>query len=352
MSDFLSMTAAQVEALPEAKAAEVLAAWVKAKQTALPEALVQSKSKPHAKLAKKALYQLKSGGAAVADVKPAATDTVAPLPSKEDDAMLGTMSPVLGTGDRALFFARPLRNAGGIEIYQAIISDEFGIVQFDRAQTNRATYRTRIKELRAQTDMSLVFVPLERIIEELGRAMTLNDRSRTNIPAEMADGLNRLGVVPLDPDWKVPALESGDAKAIAGSAKLHDEAEIKQWMPPEKDLTAMADHAAEVKDDTGKQQAKAAELAAAFFTPAMRQVYGRRLWSMGELFEATNRAEAAALARATARHVFHTTEASPFATQLFVKAFELASKPNPADLLKDLLAKAPAAPKLGAPELK
>lgn len=351
MSDFLSMTAAQVEALPEAKATEVLAAWVKAKQTALPEALVQSKSKPHAKLAKKALYQLKSGGAAVADVKPA-TDDVSPLPSKDDDAMLGTMSPVLGTGDRALFFARPLRNAGGIEIYQAIISDEFGIAQFDRAQTNRATYRKRIKELRAQTDMSLVYVPLERIIEELGRAMTLNDRSRTNIPAEMADGLTRLGVVPLDPDWKVPALEAGDAKAIADSAKLHDEPEIKQWMPPEKDLTAMADHAAEVKDDAAKQQAKAAELATAFFTPAIRQLYGRRVWSMAELFDASSRAEAAGLARATARHVFHTTDASPFATQLFVKAFELASKPNPADVLKGLLANAPAAPKLGAPEPK
>lgn len=351
MSDFLSMTAAQVEALPEDKAAEVLAAWVKAKQTALPEALMQSKSKAHAKLAKKALYQLKSSGAAVPEVKPASESGPAPLPAKEDEAMLGTMSPVLGTGDRALFFARPLRG-GGIEIYQAIISDEFGIVQFDRAQTNRATYRNRIKELKAQADISLIFVPLERIIEELGRAMTLNDRSRTNIPSEMADGLTRLGVVPLDPDWKLPALEASDAKAAAGGAALHDEEEIKAWMPPEKELTAMASIAAEVKDGAAKADAKGAELAGAFFTPAMRQIYGRRLWQMAELFEASGRTASASTARAVGRHLFHTTEPSAFTTRLFAKAFELAAKPNPADKLKEVLAAAPSAARLGAPAPK
>jgi hypothetical protein len=351
MSDFLSMTAAQVEALSEDKAAEVLAAWVKAKQTALPEALMQSKSKPHAKLAKKALYQLKSVGAAVPEPKPAVEQAVAPLPSKEDEAMLGTMSPVLGTGDRALFFARPLRG-GGVEIYQSIISDEFGIVQFDRAQTNRATYRNRIKELRAQSDISLVFVPLERIIEELGRAMTLNDRSRTNIPSEMADGLTRLGVVPLDPDWKLPAPEPTDEQTAAGAAKLHDEPEIKQWMPPEAQLSAMSALAAEVKDDAAKQEAKAAELASAFFTPAMRQLYGRRLWQMAELFDGTGRAAAATLARATGRSLFHGAAPSAFCTRLFVKAFELASKPDPAEKLKEVLAKAPVAPKLTLPTPK
>lgn len=348
MSDPLSLTAAQVEALPEDKAAEVLAAWVKAKQTSLPETLVQSASKPHAKLAKKALYQLKSSGLSVAEPKPTG-DAVAPLPGKDDDAMLGTMSPVLGTGDRALFFARPLRG-GGIEIYQAIISDEFGIVQFDRAQTNRGTYRARIKELRAQSDISLIYVPLERLVEELGRAMTLNDRSRTNIPAEMADGLNRLGVVPLDPDTKVPALESDDAKLADGAAKLHDEPELKQWMPPEAEMTAMAADVTEAKDDTALQQTKAAAAAERFFTPALRTLYARRLLHMAELFDASSRGEAATLARATARHLAHTTSPSAFCTQLFVKVFELASKGSTADKLKALLSKVPAG--LPAPGFK
>jgi hypothetical protein len=342
------MTPAQVEALPEDKAAEVLAAWVKAKQTSLPESLTQSTSKPHAKLAKKALYQLKSSGLAVAESKPAG-EAVALIPGKDDDTMLGTMSPVLGTGDRALFFARPVRG-GGIELYQAITSDEFGIVQFDRAQTNRATYRTRIKELRAQTVISLIYVPLERMIEELGRAMTLNDRSRTNIPAEMADGLNRLGVVPLDPDTKVPALEAGDATLAETALKLHDEPELKQWMPPQHEMTAMSADVAEAKDDTAAQQKKAAAAAERFFTPALRTLYARRLLQMAELFDASSRSEAASLARATARHLAHTSDASAFTTQLFVKVFELASKSATADKLKALLNTMPAG--LPAPELK
>ena len=62
MTDFLTMTAKQVEALPEAKAQEVLDAWVKAKKIELPQELTQSASKVHAKLAKKALYRLQSSG--------------------------------------------------------------------------------------------------------------------------------------------------------------------------------------------------------------------------------------------------------------------------------------------------
>lgn len=346
MSDPLSMTAAQVEALSEDKAAEVLAAWVKAKQTALPEALAQSTSKAHAKLAKKALYQLASSGAAVS--KPATIAApAASLPEKEDENMMGTMTPVLGTGDRALFFARPLRG-GGIEIYQSIISDEFGVVQFDRAQTNRGVYRSRIKELRAQRDLAILFVPLPRIVEELGKAMTLNERSRTNIPSEMADGLTRLGVVPLDPDWTVPAPEANDAALVAESAKLHDEPELKQWMPPEKELAGMSDLAAEVKDDAKKAEAKAAELATTFFTEKLRQLYARRLWLNAEYFDGA-RAEQAARARATARHLFHQPTLPPFCAALFVKAFELAlPKANQTDAIKAILSSMPST-RLSAP---
>jgi hypothetical protein len=324
MVDPLSMTAAQVEALPEASAAEVLSAWVKAKQTALPQTLTQSASKPHARLAKKALYQLKSIGMAVTDQKPRG-EAVTVLPGKDHEAMLGAMSPLLGTGDRALYFARPLRG-GGIETYQAIINDELGIVHFERTQTNRGSYRARIKELREQADISLLFVPLDRIVETLGRAMTLNDRSRTNIPAEMADGLTRLGVVPLDPDWRVPALEADDATLVTSSATLHNEPELKQWLPPEHEMTAMSDDVSESKDDAAQQQSKAKTAAERFFTPALRLLYARRLFQMADLFDAHLRLEAASLSRATARHLAHTTEPSPFATQLFVKVFELASR--------------------------
>lgn len=345
MSDPLSLTASQVEALAEDAAAQVLAAWVKAKQTSLPEALALSKSKVHAKLAKKALYQLKSKGAEVVEPPPAGP-SVEPLPEKEDENLLATMSPVLGTGERALFFPKPMRG-GGIEIYQVILSDEFGVAQFDRAQANRAIYRGRIKELRAQTDVSLQFVPLSRVIEELGRAVSLNDRSGTNIPSDIAEALNRLGVVPLDPDWPIPACTPDDVKTVSTSAALHDEPELAQWLPNETDLTAMAEVPADVKSDPTKAEAKATELAAAFLDGPMRQRYARRLWRNAELFDDTNRGASAELARATARHLFHTTDANPFTVTLFSKAFRL----DPADKVKALLGSMPRAG-IGAPPLK
>lgn len=332
MSDPLSMTVAQVEALDEAKTAEVLAAWVKAKKAELPEALARSTSKPHAKLGKKALYQLKSGGVAVAEVKPTFSNVAAPLPTKEDDELYGTMSSVLGTGDRALFFCRPIRG-GGLELYQGIVSDTFGIVQFARVQANRAVYRTRIRELRAQSEISLLYCPLPRILEELGRGLSMNEKSGTALTQDMMDGLRELGVVALDPSWKVPAPEANDASLAQSSASLFQEKEISEWLPPESQLAELSSKSTELKaaaPDTKTFEQQRAELAEtmskAFFTAELRQVFARRLWLMGELFDHQQRAPAAALSRATARELFHGSAQLPFQTTLFTRSFALSAQ--------------------------
>ncbi|MCP3103234.1 hypothetical protein LZ198_30575, partial [Myxococcus sp. K15C18031901] len=70
--DLAAATPAQVEALPEPLAHAVLEAAVLEGQPALAEALSASSVKPLAKAAKKALYQLRSRGVAVAQpAKPA-----------------------------------------------------------------------------------------------------------------------------------------------------------------------------------------------------------------------------------------------------------------------------------------
>ncbi|MCA3011121.1 MAG: hypothetical protein INH41_01845 [Myxococcaceae bacterium] len=342
MTDPLSMTVAQVEALDEAQAAAVLAAWVKAKQAALPEALARSASKPHAKLAKKALYQLKSGGVAVAPVAPAFADAPAPLPSKEDDELHGTISSVLGTGDRALFFCRPIRG-GGLELYQAIVSDTFGVVQFARVQSNRAVYRARIRQLRAEGALSLLYCPLPRILEELGRGVSMNERSGTALGQDMSDGLRELGVVALDPEWSVPAPGPADVELAGSSAALFDEREISEWLPPETQLAELSEKSAALKAaaaDTSTFERQRAELAEtisrAFFTPALRRVFGRRLWLMAELFEQQGRRPAAALARATASTLFHEAAHLPFATSLFTRAFTLTAQDKVKALLETM----------------
>lgn len=335
MSDFLAMTAEQVEGLPQDQAEAVLAAWVKAKRTELPEALSGSKSKPLAKLAKKALYQLKSLGLEVKDTAAPAGGEASKAESSESFALPGVLSPVVGTGERAILFAAPVRG-GGIDIFQGIISDEFGLVQLGTGHTNRNIYRARVRELEKDGALKVLKVPLARMKEELGRAMTLNERSNTKMPDEWDAALRRVGVTPLDPDLPIPPMEAGDSNDAARAATLHDEPELNQWMPGEAELAALAEKAGELRASplalTDAQKAeqlaqKATALARDFLTPERRKLYARRLWFTAELFEATERAAQGALARAEARRLFHGSEPSAFIERMFGRAAEQAVPP-------------------------
>src|SRR5687768_12836530 len=136
--DPLKLSVADVEKLSEAQALEVLAAHVKAKQKELPEALAGSKSKPLARAAKKALYQLRSSGVELAE--PAVEAGPQPTISGPAVELPGLLSPILGTGERMVFFGRPSRG-GGVDFYQAVIHDEYGVQQLDHGETNRSRYR-------------------------------------------------------------------------------------------------------------------------------------------------------------------------------------------------------------------
>ncbi len=335
MTDHLSMTANDVEALPEPQAREVLDAWVKAKRPELATALAGSASKPHAKLAKKALYQLQSVGVAVEPSRPAPAESdEAPRAPKNEFS--GVLSEQLGTGERAVFFAVPMRG-GGLELFQGLVSDEFGIVQFASTVSNRGVYRRRLEELRRDPESRVMLVPFERLRLELGRAMTLNERTKTAYGEEIEQALTRIGVTPLDPDFPVPAPGADDASADEAAKALHALPEIAQWLPSEAHLQALAQRVDAVRSSAlalspEQQEVKALEearaLAAEAFTPALRQLYGRRLWYAGELFEANARPEHAALARAEGSRLFHGAGPSRFAELLFEKV--LATLPRPA----------------------
>lgn len=325
MTDFLSMTAQQVEGLPEAKAQEVLEAWVKAKKAELPQALTQSASKAHAKLAKKALYRLQSSGVKVE--APAAPKASAPAADAPKNEFPGVLSMQLGSGERAFFFAVPIAG-GGLEAFQGIVHDEFGIAQFGSSRTNRNTYRKRMAELESDPSARVMLVPYERIQLELGRAMTMNERTKTDYGADIAQTLSRIGVTPQDPDVVIPPLEATDAAGRDDGASLHELFELSQWMPSEKDLEVLTLRVDAIRkgplplsdeQKDAKCQAIARELSAEIFTPAVRQLYARRLWYTAEVVEAQQRASEAARVRAEARRLAHAPEPSTFAEQLFVK---------------------------------
>lgn len=325
MTDFLSMTAAQVEGLPEAQAQEVLEAWVKAKKPELAQALAHSPSKVHAKLAKKALYRLQSSGVAIVNEAPREAAPVIELPRNE---FPGVLSMQLGTGERAFLFGVPLR-AGGLEVFQGIVSDEFGLAQFGSERSNRNLYRKRMEQLRSDPSARVMLVPMERMQLELGRAITLNERSKTPYGGEIEQALNRVGVRKQDPDFPIPPLEPGDAEGRESGAALHQLFEIEQWLPSEKDLAVLSARVDAIRngplplsDEQKEEKVKAIarELAGEVFTPELRLLYARRLWYTAEVVEFQGRTAEAAQARAEARRLVHETAPSRFAEQLFEKA--------------------------------
>lgn len=332
--DPLSLTAADVEQLPEDRAREVLAAWVKARRAELPEALAASASKPLARAAKKALYQLRSSGVAVAEPAKAEAPSPAP-PAETKEDLPGVLSAILGTGERALYFARPIRG-GGLEAYQGVLSDEHGLKMLEVGGLSRGLFRARLRELLHDRQLAVLQVPWGRVAQELGRALALNERSKTNLPDGADAALRRLGVEPLDPDLPVPPPEPADAGLVTRAASLHEEKELRQWLPSEPQLRVLAVRAEEVRSSPlqlspGQRAAQLAQkvslTAQEAFTPEVRKLYARRLWLTAELFEATGREGQAQLARAEARLLFHTQAPSRFAERMFEKVLELVPPP-------------------------
>lgn len=325
MTDFLSMTAQQVEGLPEAKAQEVLEAWVKAKKPELPQALAQSSSKAHVKLARKALYRLQSSGVEIVSEAPQGAPIDLTPPKNEFE---GVLSMQLGTGERAFLCVVPIRS-GGLEVFNGIVSDEFGLAQLGADRSNRNLYRKKLDQLKNDPSSHVMLVPIERIKLELGRAMTLNERSKTPLTADIEQSLSRLGVTPEDPDFPIPPPEPSDVDDRESGAAIHQLFELEQWLPSEKDLRALTAQVDAIRtgplplSDEQKEEKihkLARELAAEVFTAPQRLLYARRLWYTAEVIDFFKRPADAAKVRAEARRLAHETVASRFAERLFEKA--------------------------------
>ncbi len=325
-------TAEEVSALPEPLALAVLEAATRAGVGALAEALLTSPSKPLAKAAKKAAYQLKSSGVSVAAPPKPAAPAAAPKP-EEVEELPAIGSPVSGMGERALMLARPQRG-GGLQVFQLLITDEAGVVQLGRGEASRGTFRKQLKELKEKKAPVLLLSP-ERVRQALGQAMFMNQRSGTSLPQGAAELLRHLNVTAQE-RAPLPAPEPDDERTAMNGHRLHDEPEIAAWLPPEpqiRELGQRLDEAATSPlqlSEAQKQEQRMLRVrmsAQAFFTPPIRRLYAMRLWDMAELFDATERTQASALARAEARRLFHLPDAeSRFAQFLFEKVLILTER--------------------------
>jgi hypothetical protein len=316
--------ASEVESLPDPLALAVLEAAVRTRSAALPEALARSSNKPLAKAAKKALYQLRSSGVAVA--RPArASEPSSSVAAAQEEVPPTLLSALTGTGERAMILARPVR--GGLETAHLVFSDERGVTHLSIHEASRGMYRKQLKEVRAGRTPPAVELTLEEAKERLAGAVFLNERSNTARPEGLTELLRHLEVVASERPLSIPEPTSEDAAQDERGAALHEEKELSEWLPDEPQLRALASTweglGPEGRLDRPRVEQLFHEAAEAYFTPPLRALYAQRLWEMAAFFERTGRADAAELAQSQARLLAHAKPLPHFAQQLFVKVIRL-----------------------------
>jgi hypothetical protein len=322
---------ADVEALPEPLALALLEGSVLAGQPTLAEALAASGNKGLAKAAKKALYRLRSRGVEVAEPpRPSATEASPPM-TVGPEPLPALLTSIDGTGERVLEIARPLRG-GGVEAIQFLYSDEQGVQRLQVTELSRGEYRRVVKQATSPGDDVAVELSHTEALERLTAAAGRNLRTRTAFPQGLDTVLRHLGVQARDIPLEIPPPEPEDEPLAHEGHKLHEEPEMRGWLPPMAELERLAHTVDELEASplalTMAQrneeiiQAAHTQAHAFFAAPAMRQLYAGRLWEMALHFERISKEQPARLARAEARRLAHgvTEPPSRYAERLFEKA--------------------------------
>ncbi|HYO70863.1 MAG TPA: hypothetical protein VEU33_32765 [Archangium sp.] len=325
---------ADVEALPEPLALALLEGTVLAGQPALAEALAASGNKGLAKAARKALYRLRSRGVEVAEPpRSSASEPSRPV-VLGPEPLPALLTSIDGTGERVLEIARPLRG-GGVEAIQFLYSDEQGVQRLQVTELSRGEYRRVVKQATSPGDDAAVELSHTEALERLTAAVGLNLRMRRPFPPGLDAVLRHLGVQARDVPLEIPPPEPEDERLAHEGHRLHEEPEMRGWLPPLAELERLAHTVEELEASPlaltmaqrNEELIQAAHTQAHVFfaVPAMRQLYAGRLWEMALHFERIGKEQPARFARAEARRLAHgvTEPPSRYAERLFEKALLL-----------------------------
>ena len=318
---------------PSDLALAVLEAAVALRRPRPAELLSTHRNREVAKAARRALYRLRSAGVEVSE-----PGRPGPLPAPSAAAVLeslpGFASLPDGTGQRALLLAQPVR--GGVEVVEALVSDELGILSLSRAEMGRGAWRKLARS--PEMDRLLPLSPEEgRAL--LSEAVRRNLDTRTPFPPDADVALGHLGVEAATGELPpLPAPEDGDGALAVESGALHREPELAAWLPPEAELKRLALRVDELRTSplalSPEQQAEALRerirnQVEEFFDESRRRLYARRLWAVAPALERRGAEHVARVARAAARRMFHGGPAllPAFAEQLFAKVLSLMGRP-------------------------
>jgi hypothetical protein len=333
--------------LPAPLAAAIARAALAAGRADLLAGLAAHPGKEVAKEAKRGLHLMKSRGVSVpepprATPPPTAAAPEAPLPAYA--------TAVDGRGERAVWIPRAIPGKG-VEIAQAVLSDELGILELQVGVLGRKEWRALVKGLLDKgAAMGVGEFDRARAVSLVAAARALNDRSGQRVPERADLWLGQLGpAAPLpDPAAAFPPLPpEEEQEALAASGELHALPLLSPWLADEGYLREVAAKLDEVavsplyvnEAQRGEQMARTVSDAVdRYFDERRRAALSARLFSAAEHLLSRGDADHARSAAAAARALAGTTPpaAIPFARLLVEKAFpgvtarpEIPAPPDP-----------------------
>jgi hypothetical protein len=244
-------------------------------------------------------------------------------------------------GERAVWIPRTVPGKG-VEVAQAVLSDELGIVELQLGTVGRKEWRAIAKGLVERgAAMGLHEVDRGRAIAFVAAARPLNDRSGRPLPERAELWLAQAGpAAPLpDPAGSFPPLPpEEEEEALAASGKLHDLALLEPWLAEEaflREVVAKLDEIAvsplyvDERQRAGQMAHVVADAVERYFDEGRRAALARRLFSVAEhLLARGDPAHAhAAAAAARALRAGVPPRAIPFARLLVEKAFPAVTAP-------------------------
>jgi hypothetical protein len=214
-----------------------------------------------------------------------------------------------------------------VELVQAVVSDQKGILAVEALSLSRRSWRDFEKKLPRQDAVATAEVSRDHARQLIAEAEAIGARNGFSPPPRYADALRVLGPAPETPPPS-PGLsvQVADERASAqAGAALFEDPLFSSWIPEEEDLRRFALRVDEVStsqlyiDDAQRRQGfehAAAEAAAAYFTPERRALYARRLLEMAHVLASVGRGERAQIAAAVSRALEKDAD-NPFCRTLF-----------------------------------
>jgi hypothetical protein len=239
-----------------------------------------------AKEAKRGLHVLRARGVAVPE---APRPGPPPAPTPAEEVFPCYASSIDGQGERAVWIARNVPGRG-VEVGQAVISDELGLIELQVGLLGRKEYRNFGRDIGARGQamgVSEIAPALARGL--VSTARRLNDASGRAVPDGADAWVARLGAAepPQDPAALFPPLPAEEERAaLEASSTLHELPMLKSWLADEPVLRALATRLDEIAASTvladERQRGEAREQAIVdalegLMDPARRERTARRL---------------------------------------------------------------------------